>query len=978
MSSSTVAHLQALLAQLQALGIQEPNPQLDQQFAAVAALAQTEIQQHRHGVNQTVAPSPATVNDPGSETLAVSAQCSSPESPEPPVDLPPLPPLRFSLKADSRFPFTPIELEGSNPSDAYLDPSRLRQFGTPLTGVLPLEPPLELFVWPVDSISTAGKPDHDKLLPAPAAPKPAIGYFPQAPVYVLNAELDRSYRRGWRYAAPFYTSSREQERKNMLEVRMPPNVTPTHFDLRTRSFVAMPIPGMVRAPLGIPLVHHVDGNPKQAVTVVCAHSLDTLMEYEEGPEIRALVPQLLDFTWGKEKSGDSSAVPGIFELLGLKTNLRSKHIDLTKVQPGDGSFNLASTHGEGEGHGHFAPAVQTDTPEAAAIIKPVLTILHRLYRLVMPLCISRFEWDIMEANGYENNVIAFGGLEPGPTSCQANSSSAANVVDLDLDNLPGIPVDSQLPSAPDGSLPNVSPDPPLPNVPAEPTSDPQLPNSQDSAQPSPPGSEHHDSSIIDLMDIIYAALKKSGHLDMSIGAQGSPHGDFKDDPLWFTLFVLLFRLPPGSDMGAFLWMRSAIYLRETDQYILFTSFKAQDIHTGSAPTYIKKLMEAFVSMEVANQLFKRFSSQVRVGYVMYPSRAATTHSVQLQYTPSLHFLHSPADPRDKQRKYYIPHGDTIMGDSRARANRLAREGVYALKNYFLQCRINFGLNVNNLLENATYVDESGSIQRLEPTPIDVDDEEVYQMLSLYRRFYFWWMRVISLYSLGVTKPLFKERQKQIKEELEGTLQGRKGVPTERNLLRRPHKSVSRCDPVPRIERIISRRQHGAQGIWTIVLEGNSHEVQYTELTIEKLRSDYNDEKFKSYLKEHGTGPPKLSPAKANQPASANTAENAQPASMAKVARSMVATVDSAAESSQPASTDTVPAVDSATDANSSRPGGVADDNRIVSDTPASDRPVGGSEQPPISTVLSSGANPVSNPIFGNNNVPRFCSSLFCS
>jgi hypothetical protein len=65
MSNSTVAQLQALLAQLQALDIQEPNPQLDLQLVAVATMAQTEIQQHQHVVNQTVAPSPAAGNDPG-------------------------------------------------------------------------------------------------------------------------------------------------------------------------------------------------------------------------------------------------------------------------------------------------------------------------------------------------------------------------------------------------------------------------------------------------------------------------------------------------------------------------------------------------------------------------------------------------------------------------------------------------------------------------------------------------------------------------------------------------------------------------------------------------------------------------------------------------------------------------------------------------------------------------------------------------
>ncbi|KAJ7752178.1 hypothetical protein DFH07DRAFT_960614 [Mycena maculata] len=499
-----------------------------------------------------------------------------------------------------------------------MNPSEKRQFGMPFKGVIPQEPPLELFVWDADSISTAGKPDVEKLVPAPAVPKPEFGSYPQAPEYTLNAELDRSYRRGWRYAAPFWTFNREQERERMLEIRMPPNVAPTRLNMHTRSFVCDPIPGMVQLPLGIPLVHQVNGDPKRAVTVVCAHTLTTLAQYKEGPQIAALVPRLMELTWGREPSGDNPGLPAIFEHIGMKTNLRSKVVNLSKFK-NDGSYNLASTHGEGEGHGHFAPAVQTNTPEAAVAIKEVLQILHRLYRLVMPLCISRFEWDMMEFNGYENNVVAFGGIEPGPTSCQGNASSAANVFDLDLpaDGAPS-PI-HVLPS--DGD--------PLPIQ-----VDLDLPADGDNSPTQVDDSEQvNESEEVDLKKLLRAILESAG-LDTALGPQGSPHADLKDDPLWFTLFVLAFCLPPGSDLGAFLWMRGGIYLRETNEYLFLCSFKAQDIHSGSAPTYIKRLLDAMISLDQAKMLFERFGTQVRFGYVLYPSLSATTHNVPILYSPS--------------------------------------------------------------------------------------------------------------------------------------------------------------------------------------------------------------------------------------------------------------------------------------------------------------------------------------------------------
>ncbi|KAF7368061.1 hypothetical protein MSAN_00872200 [Mycena sanguinolenta] len=607
---------------------------------------------------------------------------------------------------------------------------------------------------------------------------------------------------------------------------------------------------------------------EEAVTVVCVHTLETVNAYEEGPEIRDLAKRLVDLTWGQDLSGDRPFRHGIFELPGMKVNLRSKHVD-SNAPAGDGSFNLASTHGEGEGPGHFGPAVQTNTLEAAATIMSILKILHRLYRLVMPLCISRFEWDIMESSGYENNVLAFGGLDPGPPSCQVNSSSAANVINLKMPHMGDASVASG-PQPPDASGSFSSSPSSSSRRPSVEEVDDEDDNPFCQLHPMSPftilepvetetPTTRDSFTLVDLTDLINTEFKKSGALDASIGPQGQPHGDFKDDPAGFTLFVLLFRLPPGSDMGPFLWMHGAIYVRESDQYILFMAFKGQDIHTGSAPTYIKTLMEDFPSSNLAKELFKRFGIQP------IPSSNSTP-------LPSI-ILFSPADSRADKRRYYISHGDTVMGDARARANRLAREGAYALKNYFLQCNIGFGFNVNELLEKSTFVDESGAFQRIEPTPIDIKNDGVYRTLCLYRRFYFWWKSVMSRYSLGVTKPLFKQCQKQIKDILGGSAQHRKGLPTERNLIRLPHKSNQSSGLIPRIEKIVGRCPNGRKGIWTIILEGTSEEVEYTEEEAFELRSSANDEKFTTYLNRNGNGPPPPSSTLLSQHAHPNNDTN---------------------------------------------------------------------------------------------------------
>ncbi|KAJ7032325.1 hypothetical protein C8F04DRAFT_1262078 [Mycena alexandri] len=287
------------------------------------------------------------------------------------------------------------------------------------------------------------------------------------------------------------------------------------------------------------------------------------------------------------------------------------------------------------------PAVQTNTPEAAEILAAIRVICNRLYHLIMPLSISHFEWSMMEFCGLQNNVVVFGGLEPGPTSCQTNASSAANVY-----NLPGVEKAA-------AKLPQFR------GIDEASTSAHDSPEVDKEAEPSA-------STTIDNADAndIFQMFRRAAHLDDSIGPQGKPHLDPKDDWLWFTLFALLFRLPPGSDMGAFLWLRGGIYLREMDCYLLFTAFKGQDIHTGSAPSYVKQLMDAMISMELATSLFQQFGDQIRCGYVMYPSSAATTHSTPHLYTPSTRFIHSPADPRDSTQRYYMTSDGAanVLGD----------------------------------------------------------------------------------------------------------------------------------------------------------------------------------------------------------------------------------------------------------------------------------------------------------------------------
>jgi hypothetical protein len=78
---------------------------------------------------------------------------------------------------------------------------------------------------------------------------------------------------------------------------------------------------------------------------------------------------------------------------------------------------------KGEGLGTFLPAVQANTPTATSQIATVLSVLHSLFRLITPKCLSKFEQEITDFHSEFNNVFTFGGLEPGGVSAQMNVSA---------------------------------------------------------------------------------------------------------------------------------------------------------------------------------------------------------------------------------------------------------------------------------------------------------------------------------------------------------------------------------------------------------------------------------------------------------------------------------------------------------------------------------------------------------------------------
>jgi hypothetical protein len=105
----------------------------------------------------------------------------------------------------------------------------------------------------------------------------------------------------------------------------------------------------------------------------------------------------------------------------LKRNAQSSSPD--DPESNDGSYNLASMILQGNGNGIGQPASKTVIEEAVEIVGRVDEIISALYRLVVPNCMSKEEFDVTDFHSIDNNTFGFGGLDPNNMGLQLNVSS---------------------------------------------------------------------------------------------------------------------------------------------------------------------------------------------------------------------------------------------------------------------------------------------------------------------------------------------------------------------------------------------------------------------------------------------------------------------------------------------------------------------------------------------------------------------------
>ncbi|KAL1684696.1 hypothetical protein GGG16DRAFT_119562 [Schizophyllum commune] len=325
--------------------------------------------------------------------------------------------LRDHLGQSDPFPALPlygIPLDQIKPMDIAMTGDRVFQWDSALCSCDPLPATLEL-----------------QPLPRPPEQSAPQGYcYPEADAYRLKTGT--AYLRGCYYAAPFNPASREEKRHALLSIATPPE-TRARWDAEAHTWRNDPILGCLAMPPGIPFVAEIEGDPRRLFTVACFHTLSSLRQYPDRyPRIHAASQELYHIIFGRcGASGDPISYP-FFSLPGLRRNDRSGTVDkLSFLYRHNGSFNISSTLMQGQGQGTVLPAEQIDSPESVHILGRMGQLIHELYHLIVPTCVSKLEWEASQFRMADLNVKATGGLEPAATAVQVNVSSAVNDVSLE-------------------------------------------------------------------------------------------------------------------------------------------------------------------------------------------------------------------------------------------------------------------------------------------------------------------------------------------------------------------------------------------------------------------------------------------------------------------------------------------------------------------------------------------------------------------
>ncbi|KAF5346356.1 hypothetical protein D9757_014806 [Collybiopsis confluens] len=331
-----------------------------------------------------------------------------------------------------------------------------------------------------------------KYLSPPEPAEPPMGFhYPHSPDWHL--EQDGSYSSGFCYKTkiPADAVALMNEETRQMSICAPPGVDPVWKD-DSRSYSYPPAPGCVCLPPSVPLRLDVVDTTSESTSLSPYEGSFTHAAYftlesinstypEVSVELEAQAKKLYGLIFGvpsdlaakvfpldsptkileELNNGSRASLPSssgsnpsskywiqtpILAHNNLKQNNRSNNSGTRNTifagsNPSlNGSYSIASTIEEGHGVGTLKPVTQVATDEYKDQVADILIIINRIYQLLMPRAISKFEWEIMRFQCEDNNIFTSGGLGPGPVAVQMNvSDTCTSITGSDLANEIGRP-----------------------------------------------------------------------------------------------------------------------------------------------------------------------------------------------------------------------------------------------------------------------------------------------------------------------------------------------------------------------------------------------------------------------------------------------------------------------------------------------------------------------------------------------------------
>lgn len=200
-------------------------------------------------------------------------------------------------------------------------------------------------------------------------------------------------------------------------------------------------------------------------------------------------------------------------------------------------------------------------------------------------------------------------------------------------------------------------------------------------------------------------------------------------------------------------------MREIDAWVIFLVFHGNDLHTGFEPI-TNKLTEE--QLDHLDQAYNMAGEPNRINIISYPSWAAASRIGKVAVSPSPHFGNEGAIAPFKARQLnFSEHGHHLFMNEHARANRLGREFFFAFYNSLQYGGLTLRMEVNDLLQHITYVDEDKQDIPLDALPRQIDIVHNATTVALWRGYWAWYQAQSFISLIRIRKVQFQNMRKQL-------------------------------------------------------------------------------------------------------------------------------------------------------------------------------------------------------------------------